>query len=87
MIRRDAGLIQPEPVLEIVITLYDNRTVGFQTNSYRGKAADPGEVVRILQQMAQGIALEANRASQPVSPETQEMAGLALFSEADPATV
>ena len=85
-VRRDGGLLHPEPTTEIIITLYDNRTVGFQTNSFRGHPPDPHEIMRLLSLMAGSVQQSIHEQAAPApAGQVDEGHGFELFAEPDPA--
>lgn len=84
---RNGGLLGPSAILETIVTVYDNKTIGFQCNNYDGTPVRMEEVVRILRGVSQAIAhgeQERQKANQQKTNQQQSArvaAGLSLLPE------
>lgn len=56
-------LLGPEPTLEVIVTYYENRSIGMQVNNYEGRPVHPDTTINLLSGVLRGLK-QAREASQ-----------------------
>lgn len=71
-------LLGPEPTMEVIITYYENRSIGMQVNNYQGRPVHPDSVTHLLTGVLRGL---KQARGQMDDPDAIEAAGFNLFCE------